>query len=130
MVALVEDTVEHWIGAAVLVAVETAAHWITGAAVRVEEMAVRKSAVSGPPVQELAGRIAGATAAAAAAAGKEGKAVAVFGFQPEVVGMEHGPEHLVLGILLVSIALLVAIFALVCPGYLELGAVGSRRWLG
>jgi hypothetical protein len=125
VVALVEDTVEHWIGAAVLVAVETAARLITEAAVRVEEMSVRKSAVSGPPVQELAGRIAGATAA-----GKEGKAVAVFGFQPEVVGMEHGPEHLVLGILLVSIALLVAIFALVCPGYLELGAVGSRRWLG
>jgi hypothetical protein len=125
VVALVEDTVEHWIGAAVLVAVETAARLITEAAVRVEEMSVRKSAVSGPPVQELAGRIAGATAA-----GKEGKAVAVFGFQPEVVGMEHGPEHLVLGVLLVSIALLVAIFALVCPGYLELGAVGSRRWLG
>lgn len=125
MVALVEDTVEHWTGAAVLVAVETAARLITEAAVRVEEMSVRKSAVSGPPVQELAGRIAGATAA-----GKEGKAVAVFGFQPEVVGMEHGPELLVLGVLLVSIALLVAIFALVCPGYLELGAVGSRRWLG
>ena len=125
MVALVEDTVEHWIGAAVLVAVETAARLITEAAVRVEEMSVRKSAVSGPPVQELAGRIAGATAA-----GKEGKAVAVFGFQPEVVGMEHGPEHLVLGVLLVSIALLVAIFALVCPGHQELGAVGSRRWLG
>ena len=126
MVALVEeDTVEHWIGAAVLVAVETAAHWITGAAVRVEETAVRKSVVSGPPVQELAGRIAGATAA-----GKEGKAVAVFDFRPEVVGMEHGPEHLVLGVLLVSIALLVAIVAPVCPGYLELGAVGSRRWLG
>lgn len=126
MVALdEEDTVEHWIGAVVLVAVETAAHWITGAAVQVEEMAVRKSVVSGPTVQELVGRVAGATAA-----GKKGKTVAVFDSRPEMVGMEHGLEHLVLGVLLVSIALRVAIVAPVCPGYLELGAVGSRRWLG
>jgi hypothetical protein len=122
VVALVEDTVEHWIGAAVPVAVKTAAHWIAGASVRVEEMVVRKSVVSGPLVLELAGGTAGATAA-----GKEGKAVAVFDFQSEVAGMEHGLEHLVLRVLMVSIALLVAMVAPVCPGYLELGTVGSRR---
>lgn len=104
---------------------ETAAHLITGAAVQVEEKAARKSAVAEPPVQELPGRIAAATAA-----GKEGKIAAVFDFQPEVVGMKHGPEHLELGVLPVSTAPLVAIAAPVCPGYLELGAVGSRRWLG
>lgn len=119
------DTVEHWIGVVVLVAVETAAYWITGIAVQMDETSVRKSVVAGPPVQELAGRIAGATAA-----GKEGKFAAVFDFRPEVVGTKHGLEHLGLGVLLVNIAPLIAIVAPVCPGYLEIGAVGSRGWLG
>jgi hypothetical protein len=85
-----------------------------------EEMAAKESAVAEPLVQELAGKIAGATAA-----DKEGKTAAVFDFQPEAIGMKHGPEHLELGALLASTATLVAIAAPVCPG-----AVGSRRWLG
>lgn len=88
-------------------------------------MAASKPAVAEPPVQEFAGRIAGATVA-----GKEDKAAAVFDLQPEVVGMKNGPKHLELGVLLVSTAPQVAIAAPVRPGYLELGAVGSRRWLG
>lgn len=126
MVALgVEDTVEHWIGAGALVAEETAAHWIAGAAAQVEEMTVRKSAVAGPWVQEVAGRIAGATAA-----GKEGKTASVFDFQPEAVGMKHGLERLELGVLQVSTAPLAAIVAPVRPGCLELGAADNRQWLG
>lgn len=85
-----------------------------------EEMAAKESAVAEPVVQELAGRIAGATAA-----DKEGKTAAVFDFRPEVIGMKHGPEHLELGVLLASTATLAAIVAPVYPG-----AVGSRRWLG
>lgn len=88
-------------------------------------MAASKFAVFGPLVQELAGMIVGATAA-----GKEGNYVTVFDLLLEAVGTKHERGHLELGVLLVSTALLVALAAPLCPGHLELGVVGSIRWLG
>lgn len=84
-----------------------------------------KFAVVGPPVQELPGMIAGAMTA-----GKEGNYVTGFDLLSETVGMKHGLEHLELGVLLVSTALLVVLAAPVYPGHLELGVVDSRQWLG
>jgi hypothetical protein len=78
---------------------------------------VSKSVVTGPLVQELAGM----------AAGKEGNSVTGFDLLSEAVEAKHGLEHLEVGVLLVSTALLVALAAPLCHGHLELVVVGSRR---
>lgn len=80
--------------------------------------AASKSAEAEPLVQETNERVAAATAA-----GKEGKIGAGFDLLTEA-GMNG---HLELEALLASIAPLVVIAALVCPGSLELAAVGSKQ---
>lgn len=86
-------------------------------------MAGRKAAVAEPLVQEMNERVA----AAATAAGKECKTGAGIDLLTEA-GMEHG--HLELEALLAGTAPLVVLADPVCPGYLELGVVGSKQWLG
>jgi hypothetical protein len=89
------------------------------AAAQLEEMAAAsKSAEAEPLVQEMNERVAAATAA-----GKEGKTGSGFDLLTEA-GMKHG--HLELEALLASIAPLVVLAALVCPGSLELAVVGSK----
>jgi hypothetical protein len=89
------------------------------AAAQLEEMAAAsKSAEAEPLVQEMNERVAAATAA-----GKEGKTGSGFDLLTEA-GMKHG--HLELEALLASIAPLVVLAALACPGSLELAVVGSK----